>query len=667
MKKIISYLLLLVFALNFSFNFVYADVHNNPFTMIPATAYSGKSSSSLFKIPTGKQSFQNATNGVYVYFSGYDFDAIPSKLEAVFGTNASNESKDFIIEVRADSIDGTLIAKFDDTTPSGDTSSEGVTFETEILNEVQGVHDIYFVWRTAKVDFFGFKFHTITTFELTEVSVEEGNIDINTPKVSFKFNSNIKESSVSGNVSISSGTIYTIVGGKTLDVYFSKLENKQTYTITLGSGLCSTAGYYYAGDTFVYTVTSQDKLDYSENFTGEDFVIGEAPPSSDDYKFMYNYAQNSTGNGNALVEEVNGVKCISISSNTKNVPVAMSIPVKNIGVGEYIELSYKVKRHSVGFASHTLGHIRKSGKELIGADLSGTTITNHYNGSFTSYQSGALSYNTTDENGFSDVFMKIKRNPVNNYIYVEVYNPHDLSVTPFTINGEGIGCTEITSIELIGVYPTNDDGCGNKTYITDINYTVKKSFDSSYCFTENVNIDKNGIDILFNGDVNSTTINGVKLLCGDEEVSAEISMKGTAAINIDPSEFMKNGEEYSVVLDGIVSTVGEELIKTITFTADTGNEIVSIDSNQMRDSSNNITTDKTLADSIKFTPDIELPIGAVMLIAAYDSNGSALKAVSSNIITGLSGLDWSKIKVSVWQKTDDYYEKIIDEPYELSK
>lgn len=84
----------------------------------------------------------NTSTGHYVAWKDVNFDKAPVSVELSYGTMHSGA----VAEIRIDSMTGRVIATFTPE-PTGNMFTEGIV-EVNVQQEVTGVHDLYFIWKT---------------------------------------------------------------------------------------------------------------------------------------------------------------------------------------------------------------------------------------------------------------------------------------------------------------------------------------------------------------------------------------------------------------------------------------------------------------------------------------------------------------------------------------
>jgi len=339
----------------------------------------------------------------------------------------------------------------------------------------------------------------------------------------------------------------------------------------------------------------------------------------------------------------------------------------DIGYDEYIELTYKVRLGSdsgaVSSDSKTICQVVDStktgyGYTIITSRFKGSSITAYSNQVWQGYgmtetMSGntLLAYNNTDDIGFADVKIVLKKDRETDYIIVEQHNPYDAASEPFVklCNSDLVKISKLNEVALIHYYPVKNSALTDYIDIKDIKYTKKALLKTLYNNTSDSDIDSDGIDVLFNQKIDEKTLSGIILTEKESEktITCSPSLLTGKMVNISPDYYMIPGKTYILSMNGVKSTTGVSISQSIEFTVP-GAQAQST----MYDAEGNVTTDVLVAAKITAQ---ELTENSYVVLCADDADGRISKIVSgmgSAELTGLDTMDWNNIKIYTWQKND---------------
>ncbi len=676
MKKLISLSLVLLIAFA-NITYISAEDYLNPYELVTPTkdtVMSGVTYMGLRKCIVGS----SAAAGSYAKFGAFDFSDAPGSIEINLGATDSTAA----LDIRVDNpVNGKVIATVV-TDPASGNFFTASAYRAEISSSVTGVHDIYIVWR-GKANLMSFKFSAVTSLsvkgnELTN-AIQLGNGYLEVP-----FNNMIDASTVDGNVMLTdeNGALVdgfeTIVEGRNVLVLFDSLDLSGTYTLIVTSGLKSKNGYYC--DEFTKNLTVETDLEVAYDFSGDQYVVDEEPPDSNGLIFVSNDVKGDKSNFTVKTED--GFKFIRLKANREQIGSCLVLDLNDIGYDEYIELTFKVRLGSdtgaISSDSKTICQVVDSTKTGYGY----TVITSRFKGASVSAYSNqvwqgfgltetmsgntSLSYNNTDEAGFTDVKLILKKDKDSEYVVVEMYNPYDPASEPFVkmCNSELIKISKLKEVALVHFYPVKNSVLSDYIDIKDIKYVKKSFLKTLYNNTSEADIDSDGIDVLFNQRINENTLSGITLKEKDSEelIPCSPSLVTGKMVNVNPEYYMLPGKTYVITMEGVKSTAGASISQSIEFTVP-GSALQS----KMYDAQGNETTDISAVTKITAT---EFAQDSYVIICANDADGRISKIVSGTGVAELDGLDtidWNNIKIYTWEKNNGKVSPLSSEVNTISR
>ena len=143
LKRILSVLIIISSVIQLmGVNLAFADTTKDPFKLIYISEFDGDN----YYLPANfsyRDGFgSNTSTGHYLAWKNVDFYEAPATVELSYATLHAGA----IAELRLDSVSGPIVATFAPE-PTGNMFVEG-RITASIEEEVRGIHDLYFVWKT---------------------------------------------------------------------------------------------------------------------------------------------------------------------------------------------------------------------------------------------------------------------------------------------------------------------------------------------------------------------------------------------------------------------------------------------------------------------------------------------------------------------------------------
>lgn len=397
-----------------------------------------------------------------------------------------------------------------------------------------------------------------------KLNVSDGNIvitfdnyiDKNTVKgINFTYE---KGEQVKGGIKVEVNT----ENEKQVFVSFGKLDSNTRYKLSL-ENIKSINGISLANKEFIYTTGSGDIL--NEDFSGNDYVVGSAPPVDKGISYTGTGVPGAT-NGITVSQTPDGDKYLSISSGTPNcVSSIYKIFDSKITEG-YLIVETKIRPNCTS-STRTPSAVRTAG--YFGGELSGDTPYDiahiswerPYGTNSGTYFNWGDPFNETpkDENGFYNIRYILSKDE-NGYWYVQMYNLDDLSKTPI-IKKYGNGPSNLGVFLPASIFPQSIDECSyDRIDISEFKIfkgIEPKAMNSN---TEQFNPTDDKLKISFNDDMNIPSLSNITVTNVDtgqqEKISVNNYSENDREVELLLNSLLKYDTEYEISFDNVKSRSG---------------------------------------------------------------------------------------------------------------
>lgn len=632
--------------------------------------------------------FQDCLDNDYLGYCSYCavgyncyFEDIPSYVEIDIRKTA-NVSNELCLSIDGISYDvGKKIAVFN-TDINNSSYNQRVTLRLPVDSacsiEAGSTHTIFLKFQAAGFELYGFRFTGVEGIDLVSTSYStDVELDPFCGEIEMTFDNTVDESTVEENISFTDEDGNTPDGGiiyscakKKVKIAFGELKYNTKYTLRITTGLKSRNGFNIGEvKELVFTTGSEDSNIIDEDFSGDDYVVGAHPPINDNFTYMSSGNQNDISG--ASVGEINGKKYISIKSGKKNSGSLMKIKLEDIRVDEYFVLTYKVRATSefgeAGIASRTVGNMLSSSiwNSSIVLNLSDTGKITGFTADAGGHY-GELSYNKVDSNGFTEIKLIIKKDPLTGYTMTEAYNPYDSDAKPFVKYSNNIKVSVLDEYGLVNIFPINDEQLGEKIDITDIRAEKKRMPKPVYsqCL-----MDENEFSLNFNQDIDESTID--KIIVKDatgNAIKCEAKCKNMRDVTLIPDEYIRKSEKYIIDVTGVKNSDGINCPESVEIFV-LGAKI----NTGLKDANGVEITDNDYSKLDVLTVITEANPSVILIVSVLDSDGRIIKTVagapqkSNVVVDNLLNSAWSKIKIFAWYESDNYIEPLISLPTTIEK
>lgn len=599
------------------------ELYRNPYEWLDITTYDELKGSNpnlgVHQTDNGP-SIQYTDPVTYIKYSDYNFSVSPLGVETRFAKGTLN----YMMEIRADSPTGALIAKFEGEGGHKDWVTVD-NFTSNLEKEITGIHDIYIVFPSVNINLYGFRFIGIEGMDVAQVTPDTAEISPYIRSISAEFTNYIDEKTVKNNVIMEDNNGESVdlryeVDGKKLVIKFGILDFDTEYTLKLLDGIKSINGYSLTAKDYSYIVGSETGYKIEENFSSSEFVTGSYPAEKEHLSYS----------GEAVVGEENGNKYVELSSEDAQQGVIKLLVDFELDEKVYLDIKYKVKL--LAGSNALLG--------VINEDMNGAVL------GVDGISSGNLSYSETDENGFYDVNIIIKKESGKSVISIYDINSGKIN-TVYAGNLSEERCDLILASVTQG-----------KVAVTDIK-CVLSSFDVLENNGSEIDVNRYGLELVFNDEVKADTLENILLkeIVADRfiEYTSELSADNRSVI-INPAVFLKDNTRYVVDYSEV------ENLKAI-------NNPDGIIEFVTKDPSAVILNPKWEFDATnqraKFDADIFAVSGEILILARfYDEYGKLMRIKNIDFydmplyVDGVSKKEWENSKVSVWYIENNYIEPV---------